>query len=190
MGYRGKVAEQEQARRLRAEGHTMLEIANQLGASKSSVSLLTRDVDFAARRGRYGARRRGPNALQRRKAEEIERLLAEGRERIGQLSEKEFLVAGTALYASALLLSGRNSPTGRALSASGSRRWSRCELLVGRHRHPGLAVGKPYRAVPDVGIRHNKHEHGCISVGYGCSRTHRAIMGLCRGLISSNAIPG
>ncbi|HSH22630.1 MAG TPA: hypothetical protein VK975_01030 [Acidimicrobiales bacterium] len=33
------------------------------------------------------------------KAHEIERLLAEGRERIGALSERHLLVAGTALYA-------------------------------------------------------------------------------------------
>ncbi len=49
MGYRGKVAEQEQARGLRAEGYTMLEIATELGVSESSVSLWTRDVEFVSR---------------------------------------------------------------------------------------------------------------------------------------------
>jgi hypothetical protein len=49
----------------------------------------------AAARGR----RRAPNALQRRKQAEIDRLLEEGRARIGRLSEREFLVAGVALYA-------------------------------------------------------------------------------------------
>jgi len=44
-------------------------------------------------------RRRAPNALQRRKQAEIDRLLAEGRQRVGRLSEREFLVAGVALYA-------------------------------------------------------------------------------------------
>jgi hypothetical protein len=39
MGYRGKVKEQEQARALRAEGHTLAEIAAELGVAKSSVSL-------------------------------------------------------------------------------------------------------------------------------------------------------
>ncbi|MBA2751432.1 MAG: hypothetical protein H0U41_04230, partial [Actinobacteria bacterium] len=46
MGYRGKVVEKERARELRGEGFTMLEIATQLGVSKSSVSLWTRDVEF------------------------------------------------------------------------------------------------------------------------------------------------
>ncbi len=39
--------EQERARALRAEGYTMPEIATELGVSKSSVSLWTRDVEFA-----------------------------------------------------------------------------------------------------------------------------------------------
>lgn len=99
MGYRGKLAEQERARVLRSQGWTMPEIAAELGVSKSSVSLWTRDVDFVPRRGRAAPRRRGPNKLQRAKAAEIERLLVDGRERIGRLSEREFLVAGVALYA-------------------------------------------------------------------------------------------
>jgi hypothetical protein len=56
----------------------------------------------AARAGanqRRGARTRGPNRLQQRKQAEIDRLLAEGIERIGQLSDRDLLIAGTALYA-------------------------------------------------------------------------------------------
>lgn len=98
MGYRGKVKEQAKARELRAEGCLLEDIAEALGVSKSSVSLWVREVEFTPGPRRQ-ARRRGPNALQRRKAEEIERLLTEGRERIGPLSEREFLVAGAALYA-------------------------------------------------------------------------------------------
>ena len=44
---------------------------------------------------------------------------------------------------------------------------------------------RAYRAVPDATIRHNKHEHGCCRVSYSCARTHRAVMGLCRALLSS-----
>ena len=98
MGYRGKVAQQEQARLLRADGMTLLDIAHRLGVSKSSVSLWTRDVDFTPL-PRVRARRRGPNALQRRKQAEIDELLADGVARIGRLSVREFLVAGAALYA-------------------------------------------------------------------------------------------
>ena len=70
------------------------------GVSKSSVTLWVRDVSFKAAVARSAqGRRRDPNALQRRKQGEIERLLEEGRARIGRLSEREFLVAGVALYA-------------------------------------------------------------------------------------------
>jgi hypothetical protein len=63
------------------------------------VSLWVRDVEFASLRAPPRGRRRGPNALQRRRQAEIERLLEEGRARIGRLSEREFLIAGVALYA-------------------------------------------------------------------------------------------
>jgi DNA-binding CsgD family transcriptional regulator len=46
MGYRGKLRERGEARRLRAQGHTLLEIARQLRVSKSSVSVWVRDVEF------------------------------------------------------------------------------------------------------------------------------------------------
>jgi hypothetical protein len=110
MGYRGKLAEQERARELRALGWTLTEIAAELAVSKASASSWCRDVviDESAlterRRQRFlegnrGARRRGPNVLQRRKSEEIERLREEGRSRVGLLTEREFLVAGLMLYA-------------------------------------------------------------------------------------------
>lgn len=83
---------------LRADGMTVPDIAQRLGVSKSSVSLWVRDVDFTPL-PRVRARRRGPNTLQRRKQAEIDELLAEGVKRIAQLSDREFLVAGAALYA-------------------------------------------------------------------------------------------
>ena len=49
---------------------------------------------------------------------------------------------------------------------------------------------KPYRAVPDPSIRHVKHVHGCVSIGYSCSATHRSIMGLVAALLGDTAIPG
>ena len=66
MGYRGKVVERERARELRAESWALLDIAQELGVSKSSVSLWVRDVEFEPRPRRRTARRREPNALQRR----------------------------------------------------------------------------------------------------------------------------
>ncbi len=98
MGYRGKTVEQERAKELRADAWTLREIAAELGVATSSVSLWVRDVQFEPR-PRRGARRRGPNALQRRKAAEIADLREEGRRRLAGLTDRELLVAGTALYA-------------------------------------------------------------------------------------------
>jgi hypothetical protein len=98
MGYRGKVAEQERARELRAEAWTLQDIATELGVAQSSVSLWVRAIDFEPQ-PRRTARRRAPNVLQRRKQAEIDELLAEGRARIGRLSDRDLLIAGTALYA-------------------------------------------------------------------------------------------
>jgi hypothetical protein len=217
MGYRGKLAEREQARRLRASGLPMAEIAARLGVSRSSVSLWVRDVPFESRpRGTRG-RRRAPNALQRRRQAEIDRLLAEGRDRVGRLSEREFLVAGVALYAGE---GGKRD--GSVQFANSDWRmvvffcsWLRRFFVIDESRlrirlylHEGLDLaastafwsevteipesqfGKPYRAAADPTIRHAKHVHGCVSIGYSCSATHRSIMGLVGALLGGAAIPG
>ena len=213
MGYRGLVATQNQARELRALGMTMPDIAAELGVSRSSVSLWTRDVEFEPAPRRRG-RRRGPNKLQVRKQAEIDSLLEEGRTRIGELSEREFLVAGAALYA------GEGCKTGsEARFANSDPRmilffvtWLRRFFTIDEDRlrmrvylHQGLDIDaatefwsaltgipdhrfrQPYRAVPDATIRHNKHVHGCPSVMYSSARTHRAILGLTEALLSSRS---
>jgi len=216
MGYRGKVREREQARALRAQGMTLAEIANQLGVSKSSVSIWVRDVPFTPSKRRTGARRR-PHPAHERKLREIEACDAEGRRLIGALSEGAFLAAGVALYA------GEGSKTEGAVKFANTNAeilrffcaWLRRSFAIDESRlrihlylHQGLDLAraqafwaevtgipiaqftKPYRAVPDIGIRHNKHVFGCATVVYGCTRTHRLIMGLIRALLSSEAIPG
>jgi len=217
MGYRGKLAEREQARRLRATGLPMADIAARLGVSKSSVSLWVRDVPFEARPRPTRGRRRGPNALQRRKQAEIARLLAEGRDRVGRLSEREFLIAGVALYAGegskrdGEVRFVNSDPRMVAFFCSWLRRFfaiDESRLRVRLYLHEGLDLvattahwsevtgipesqfRKPYRAVPDPSIRHAKHVHGCVSVGYSCSTTHRSIMGLVGALLGDAAIPG
>jgi hypothetical protein len=217
MGYRGKLAERQQARLLRGAGLPLAEIAARLGVSRSSVSVWVRDVEFEPLPGPVRGRRRGPNALQRRRRAEIDRLLAEGRARIGRLSEREFLVAGVALYA------GEGSKEdGRVRFVNSDPRmvvffcsWLRhfyeideARLRLTLYLHQGLDLaaamkhwsaltgvppsqfGKPYRAVADSSIRHAKHVHGCITVSYSCSATHRSIMGLVSALLGDAAIPG
>ncbi len=216
MGYRGKVREQEEARRLRAAGKTLAEIAEQLHASKSSVSLWVRNVPFTPSKRRYGPRARY-HPWQTRKLREIEEMNQWGADRIGRLTEKAFLAAGAALYA------GEGSKRDHSVRFANTDvamvqffcAWLRqffeideSRLRVRVYLHQGLdldaaerfwseATGipraqfrKPYRPAADPTIRKTKHRHGCVYVSYSCSRTLRAIMGLVRALLSSHAYSG
>jgi hypothetical protein len=217
MGYRGKLADRERARRLRATGLPLADIAARLGVSKSSVSLWVRDVAFDPRPRSTRGRSRAPNALQRRKQAEIAHLLDEGRDRVGRLSEREFLVAGIALYAGegskrdGEVRFVNSDPRMVTFFCSWLRRFfaiDESRLRVRLYLHEGLDLaattahwsevtgipesqfGKPYRAVADPSIRLAKHVHGCVSIGYSCSATHRSIMGLVGALLGDAAIPG
>lgn len=209
MGYRGKVVEQERARQLRAEAWTLADIAAELGVSKSSVSLWVRDVAFTPRPRRTG-RRRAPNKLQVAKAAEIERLRREGAERVGRLSEREFLVAGLALYAG----EGAKTDGHVALANSDPRivlmfcSWlrhffdvdeSRLRLRVYLHDDQDLAAAEaywseltgipraqfnqPHRPAARDGYRSTKHPLGCPSVRYSSSSMHRSVMGMVDALL-------
>jgi hypothetical protein len=217
MGYRGKLAEQQQARRLRRTGLPLAEIAATLGVSRSSVSLWVRDVEFTPLPRPPRGRRRAPNALQRRKQAEVDRLVEEGRSRVGRLSEREFLVAGVALYAGegakrdGAVKFANSDPRMIAFHCAWLRRFFEIDemrLRVRLYLHEGLDLDasvaywsaltgippsqfqKPYRAVPDPTIRHTKHVHGCVTIDYSCSSTHRRIMGFVRALLGDDAIPG
>jgi hypothetical protein len=214
MGYRGKVKEQEQARALRAEGHTLAEIAAQLGVAKSSVSLWVRDVPFTPSPRRHGPHRR-PHPAHGAKLRQIEELNRQGIERIGLLDEQAFLAAGAALYAgegSKGELSFANSdPEMVRFFCSWLRRFfevNEKRLRVRVYLHQGLDLDavedfwsvltdvprsqfrKAYRAAPDPSIRRNKHEFGCVYVRYTCVTTHRQVMGLVRALLSSSCYSG
>jgi hypothetical protein len=216
VGYRGKVREQEEAKRLRASGRTLQQIADELDVSKSSASLWVRDVPFTPSKRRWGPHRR-PNPASARKRDEIERCNVEGRERIGELGDDAFFAAGIALYA------GEGSKTDGSVRFANSdpsmmrffavwlRRYfdideTRLKMRVYLHegldldraetrwsevtKVPRTQFGKPYRAKADPSIRKNKHEFGCAYLDYSCSLTHRRVMGLVRALLSSEAIPG
>jgi hypothetical protein len=216
MGYRGKVKEQEKARALRAQNRTLADIAQILGVSKSSVSLWVRDVPFTPTLRLRGPHRR-PHPAHEAKLRQIEDLNREGRERIGTLSDEEFLVAGVALYAGegakgdGTVHFANTDPAMIRFFCAWLRRFfdvDASRLRVRVYLHQGLDLesaeafwskltGVPqqqfrqaHRAVPDASIRHNKHEHGCAYVYYSCSRTHRQIMGLMRALLSTDTIPG
>jgi len=216
MGYRGKVYERHQARTLRAAGHTLLDIADRLNVSKSSVSLWVRDVPFTPSPRRTGPHRR-PHPFHERRLAEIAEMDAAGRERIGTLSDAAFLAAGVALYAGeggkteGSVRFANTDPAMVRFFCAWLRRFfdvdeSRLRVRVYLHegldldaaqaqwaKVTGVPLGQfrsPYRAVADPSIRRNKHEFGCVYVSYGCSRTHRAVMGMVRGLLLPIAIPG
>lgn len=213
MGYRGKIEEQQRARELRALAWTLQEIADELEVAKSSVSIWVRDVDFdpsARRSRRTGRRPRGiDHPLRQRKLAQIAECDQWGRDQVGEVSGRDLLIAGTALYA------GEGTKgDGRVALTNTDPAWVRfflhwlrscfevdeSRLRVQLYLHQGLDLAaatahwasvtgipttqfmKPYRAVPDASIRHSKHEFGCATVGYSCSRTHRQIMGLVRAL--------
>ena len=93
------------ARELRANGHTYVEIAAELGVSKSSVSLWVRDMPRA---GRLSYEHwRGSNAAAAARYWAAERPIREARRQnvragafaqIGALSERELLIAGAIAY--------------------------------------------------------------------------------------------
>jgi transcriptional regulator with XRE-family HTH domain len=216
MGYRGKLEEQERARAMRARNMTLQDIATELGVAKSSVSRWVRDVPFTPSKRRTGPQRR-PHPAHEAKLAQIAALNAEGIERIGTLSDAAFLAAGVALYAGegskteGCVRFANSDPAMIRFFCAWLRRFfevdeSRLRARVYLHEGldldaaqahwsevAGIPLGqfyKPYRAVPDPSIRRNKHEYGCFYVDYGCSRTHRQVMGLVRALLTSGAIPG
>ena len=216
MGYRGKVKEQEKARALRAQNRTLADIARTLGVSKSSVSLWVRDVPFTPTLRLRGPHRR-PHPAHEAKLRQIEELNREGTTRLGVLTDEALFAAGIALYAGegsktdGEVRFSNSDPKMVRLFCTWFRRFFNVDETRMRGRlylHEGLDLNaaeafwsalanipthqfhKPYRAVPDPSIRRNKHERGCFSVGYACSRTHREVMGLVRALLSSEALPG
>jgi hypothetical protein len=148
--------------------------------------------------------------LQQRKQAEIDRFLAEGIERIGQLSDRDLLIAGTALYAGegakrdGVVKFVNSDPRMILLFCTWLRRFfdvDESRLRVRLYLHQGLDLdgassfwsaltgipltqfGTAYGAVPDPSIRCSKHPLGCPAVSYASSVTHREIMGLVHALL-------
>ncbi len=151
--------------------------------------------------------------LRRRKLEEIERLRDEALTRVGVLGERELLMAGLGLYAGdgskgeGQVKLSNSDPRIVGFFCAWLRHFfavDEARLGVVIYLHEGLDLaaatsawsevtgvpparfGKPYRAVADAGIRHNKHEHGCAHVRYTCTRTQREILALMDAVLSSN----
>lgn len=216
MGYRGKVVERQKARTLRAEAWTLQEIADEVGASRGTVSVWVRDVDFEPK-PRSRARKLGPNKLERAKAAEIEGFRRSGIAEIGSLTDREFLMAGLALYA------GDGAKSGGSVKFANSNpelirlfcRWFRrffdvdeTRLRVRLYLHadldllaavthwadvtgiPATQFNRTYRAVVHETMRTNRHIYGCCHVAYNSTTEMRRLIGLMQALVSSSVDPG
>ena len=208
MGYGGKLAEQVRARELRAAGWTMPAIAAELGVARSSVSYWVRDMPYV-RPPRTGANR-GPNRLQQAKTAEIERLRAEGTATIGQLSDRELLVAGLALYIGegakkdGLVSFADSDPAIIAFYCAWFRYFfepdhSRLRIRVYLHEDcdlneantfwsqlsdiPVTQFSAPHRVRVAATRRQRRHVYGCAHVRYSSAATHRKLMGLIEALL-------
>lgn len=152
-----------------------------------------------------------PNKLRLAKLAQIEAIRAEANERLLEISDQEFLIAGLALYAAeggktdGEVTFANTNPRMIGFFCSWLRRFFEVDesrLRLRLYLHEGLNLDeanefwskltaipitsfrKPYRAVVDRSIRNTKHPLGCPTVCYGCSRTHREIMAMVDALLS------
>jgi transcriptional regulator with XRE-family HTH domain len=216
MGYAGKVREQERARELRAQAWTLQDIAAELGVSKSSVSLWVRDVEFTPN-PRRRTRPPRPSSLHLRKVAEVARCDRAGIDQVGQLTVRELLIVGVALYLGegfkrdGQVGMANTNPQVLRLFVTWLRRCFEIDesrLRVRLYLHEGLDLRaaeqfwsklldippsqfrQAYRAAADRTLRRTKHVNGCPAITYCDSALHRRVMGLARALSSNNALPG
>ena len=159
MGYRGKVEEQHEARRLRAQAWTLQEIADELGVAKSSVSTWVRGVAFDPAERRSAATGRRPRGSDHA----MMALFCRWLRTFFEVDESRLRVA---LYLHVGL------PLDEAIA-----HWSEVTGV------PEQQFTKPYRAVADATLRTSRHVHGCATIRYACTFTQRRVMGLVRGLL-------
>ena len=103
-----KIIEKEKAIILRKKGKSIKTIAKKLNISKSTVSLWCRDVELTSTQvsalhknmvsGSYAGRMAGARMQYQRRLDKIDKANKKGKELIGILSERDVLIACTALY--------------------------------------------------------------------------------------------
>lgn len=155
-----------------------------------------------------------PNRLRDARLAEVAECTAWAHERVAALSEDAFFAAGIALYAGegskrdGDLAFANTDARMVAFFCAWLRRYFdldetrlRCRLYLHDDLDLAAAVAAwsevtgipaaqftaPYRPAtgPRRGVR--RHPHGCVTVRYACSRTHRRIIALCDVLLSFRA---
>jgi hypothetical protein len=123
---RAKPELRHKSRQLRAQGLTITEIAEITGASKGSISPWIRDIGIPARveelrrEHLQRLRRRGADARHNQAMQRTATSVAAAEREIGQLSDRELLIVGAALTASAStrVRTWMNSSDGGPLSSA------------------------------------------------------------------------
>ena len=219
MGYRGKVEERQRARSLRARSWTLLEIATELGVSKSSVSAWVRDVDFEPKPRNRGHPAGPKHPMRLKKEAELERCRTEADEWVGTIAERDIALE---MFALALYAGEGGKTDGSIIFANSDPvlvrlflKWLRTRfdieesrLRMGLYLHADLDLDaaqrfwsevtgvpkaqfqKPYRAVVDETMRHRRHEFGCARLVYSDTLVHRRVMAMIQAVASTLADPG
>jgi hypothetical protein len=202
---------------MRSQSKTLLEIAQELGVSKSSVSVWCRDVEFVPKPRNRGHPTHKPHPLTIKKLAELEQCRNDAAMIVGSLSARDLTMFALALYA------GEGAKgDGSVIFANSDVRlmlvfltWLRQEFEIDESRlrirlylHADLDVeqamsfwsaslgiptsqfNKPYRAVVDATIRTNRHVNGCASIVYSSTFVHRRVMAAIEAVTSAFAIPG
>jgi len=103
-----KSKEKNKALKLRQKGESIKDIAKRLKIAKSTVSLWCRDIELTAEqiqklhekmiKSSYKGRIKGARIQYKKRLKKIEEWEQKGIQRIGRLSNRGLLIAGTALY--------------------------------------------------------------------------------------------
>jgi transcriptional regulator with XRE-family HTH domain len=217
MGYRGKLAERERARELRAQSWTLNAIAAELGVSKASVSVWVRDVDFVPTPRSRGHPAGPHHPMRLRKEAEIASCRDEADAWIGSLTERELTMFALGLYA------GEGDKTGGSVGMANTNpvyllvflTWLRRTFQIDESRlrvvlylHEGLDIDaalaywstllgiapqqftKPYRAEDNPTIRLTKHVFGCPKVRYSSTFLQRRVLAMIEAVSCRIADPG
>ena len=217
MGDRGKVAERQRARELRAASWTLREIATELGVSKGSVSGCVRDVDFEPRPRNRGHPAGPMHPMRLKKEAELERCRVEAEQWVGDLTDRDLAMYALTPYAGegskrdgGVVFANSDPVLKRIFTA-----WLRQEFELDESKfrvklylHAVLDVdaaidrwsrvldvprhqfNQPYRAVVDETMRLNRHVFGCASIVYHSRLLHRRVMARIAAIGSTFANPG
>lgn len=121
-----KVKERYNALKLRKQGKSLKEIANNLGLSKSTVSLWCRDIALTPEQierlvkkqksASYRGRLKFLENIRKKRKEETLRLQKEGIKEVGRINKRDLFIGGIAMYVS----EGVTSPSKEEVSFSNS----------------------------------------------------------------------